>query len=98
MSGFQLRHGEAVAIGMVAEAELAERLTVASHGLADTISEVLLDLGLPVKIPEELPREEVIRAMRLDKKKNAQAIRYALPAEIGKVELVEVSDFERVFE
>ena len=94
VSNFQLRHGEAVAIGMVAEARLAERLSVASQGLSDIIREVLLKVGLPVRIPEELPREEILRTMRVDKKKNAKAIRFALPAEIGKVELVEVSDLE----
>lgn len=98
VSNFRLRHGEAVAIGMVAEAKMAERLTVASKGLSDKIREVLLKLGLPVQIPGELSREEIIQAMRVDKKKNAKAIRFALPAEIGKVELVDVTDLELVLE
>jgi 3-dehydroquinate synthetase len=34
--------------------------------------------------------------MGVDKKKHATAIRFALPVEIGKVELVEVRDLERV--
>jgi len=98
VSKFQLRHGEAVAIGMVAEAKLAERLAVASKGLSEAISKVLSGLGLPIQIPRELPREEVVRLMRVDKKKNASAIRFALPAEIGKVELVDVTDLEMVLE
>jgi len=96
VSRFQLRHGEAVAIGMVAEAKLAERLTVTGKGLSDTISEVLHHLGLPTQIPKQLPREEIIRAMRVDKKKNAKAIRFALPVEIGRVELVDITDLESV--
>ncbi|HSB01448.1 MAG TPA: 3-dehydroquinate synthase [Anaerolineales bacterium] len=98
VSRFQLRHGEAIAIGMVAEAKLAEQLTVAGKGLSDTIREVLQKLGLPVQIPQELPREEILRAMRVDKKKNAKAIRFALPADIGRVELVDVTDLEMVLE
>jgi len=98
VSNFQLRHGEAVAIGMVVEAKLAEYLAVASQGLSDRIREVLSALGLPVEIPEEYPREEIIAAMRVDKKKNAKAIRFALPAEIGKIELVDVTDLESVLE
>jgi shikimate kinase / 3-dehydroquinate synthase len=98
VSHFQLRHGEAVAIGMVAEAKLAERLAVAATGLSETVAESLSALGLPIQIPKELPREELIRAMRLDKKKNAKAIRFALPAEIGRVELVDVTDLENVLE
>ena len=96
VSNFQLRHGEAIAIGMVAEAKLAERLTVASKGLSEIISKVLTTLRLPIQIPRELAREEIIRAMRVDKKKNAKAIRFALPVEIGKVELVDVTDLESV--
>lgn len=98
VSKFQLRHGEAVAIGMVAEAKLAERLMVAGQGLSDNIRTVLSALGLPVEIPIEYPREEISFAMKVDKKKNAKAIRFALPAEIGKVELVDVSDLELVLE
>jgi 3-dehydroquinate synthetase len=98
VSNFQLRHGEAVAIGMVAEAKLAEHLAVASQGLSDRIREVLSALGLPVEIPQEYPREGIIAAMRVDKKKNARAIRFAFPAEIGKIELVDVTDLESVLE
>jgi 3-dehydroquinate synthetase len=96
VSKFQLRHGEAVAVGMVAEAKLAEHLMVASKGLASTISKVLSQLALPTQLPVELPREEILRAMRVDKKKNAQAIRFALPVKIGKVELINVTDLESV--
>jgi shikimate kinase / 3-dehydroquinate synthase len=98
VSKFQLRHGEAVAIGMVAEAKLAERLTVAAQGLSDVIAEALFTLGLPIQIPQNLPRQEIIHAMRVDKKKNANAIRFALPAEIGRVEFVDVLGLETVLE
>ena len=98
VSHFQLRHGEAVAIGMVAEAKLSERLAVAGKGLSDAVAESLSALGLPVQIPKEIPREELIRAMRVDKKKSNGAIRFALPAEIGRVELVNVTDLESVLE
>ena len=98
VSRFELRHGEAIAIGMVAEARLAERFHLATEGLSDEIEGVLSNLGLPTGIPRELPREEIIRTMRVDKKKSAKAIRFALPVEIGKVELVDVSDLESVLE
>lgn len=98
VSRFELRHGEAVAIGMVTEAKLAERLGRADKGLSDRIGNVLSTLGLPTQIPEQLPREEIIRTMRVDKKKNARAIRFALPVEIGKVDLVDINDLESVLE
>lgn len=98
VSGFHLRHGEAVSIGMVAEAKLAERLTVAGKGLSDAISASLSELGLPIHIPEELPRQDLIRAMKVDKKKSNGIIRFALPVKIGKVALVEVTDLEVALE
>ena len=98
VSKFELRHGEAVAIGMVAEAKYAERIGIANKGLADNISEVLSQLGLPIEIPNDMPRGEIINAMRVDKKKNAKVIRFALPVEIGRVELVDVSDLESVID
>jgi len=62
------------------------------------VAESLSALGLPVQIPPEMSRAEIVRAMCMDKKKNAQAIRFALPAEIGRVELVDITDLESVLE
>ena len=90
VSKFNLRHGEAVAIGLVVEAQYAARLGLASAGLLDAITGTLKSLGLPTRIPGSMPRAEILRAMRMDKKKNAKDIRFALPLDIGKVELVEV--------
>jgi shikimate kinase/3-dehydroquinate synthase len=98
VSRFELRHGEAIAIGMIVEAMYAARIGLAGPGLVDAITKSLVSLGLPTQIPDQMPREEIIRAMRVDKKKNAKAIRFALPVEIGKVELVDVSDLESVLE
>lgn len=97
-SRFELRHGEAIAIGMVVEARYAERIGLTRAGLSKTIADTLSNVGLPTQIPEDMPREEIIRAMRVDKKKNAKVIRFALPVDIGKVELVDVSDLESVLE
>ncbi len=98
VSKFKLRHGEAIAIGAVAEAKYAARIGLTGNGLVDAITESFKSLGLPIQIPEAMLREEIIRAMRVDKKKNAKAIRFALPVEIGKVDLVEVTDLESILD
>ncbi len=95
-SKFKLRHGEAVAIGMVVEARYAERIGAAKKGIAAEIAAVLTGLGLPVRIPENLPSQEILRAMQVDKKKNSASIRFALPVDVGRVELVDVTDLESV--
>jgi len=98
VSGFQLRHGEAVAIGMVVEAAYSAKVGLATSGVVRAVQDSLSALNLPIAIPKEMPRDEIIRAMRVDKKKNAKSIRFALPVEIGWVELVavRVSDLEDV--
>jgi 3-dehydroquinate synthase len=98
VSKFELRHGEAVAIGMAVEAVYSARVGLAGQGLVKAVQDSLKALNLPITIPKEMPREEIIRAMRVDKKKNAKSIRFALPVEIGKVELVDVTDLESVLE
>jgi len=99
VSGFSIKHGEAVGIGMVVEARLAERLGVAGKGLSDALAETLSGLGLPVKIPAGMPQTDLIRAMRMDKKKERSIVKFALPVKIGEVKVgVAVEDLKVVFE
>lgn len=86
-SEFRLRHGEAIAIGLVAEARLAERLSLAEPGLAKSIARVLEGLGLPTEIPEGLDRQSILSAMRVDKKKRRGVVRFALPRRVGQVQV-----------
>jgi 3-dehydroquinate synthase len=83
VSGYALLHGEAVAIGMVLEARIAERLGVADPGTAQRISDVLARAGLPVQRPAALSVDAVVDATRLDKKARGGRVEYALPARIG---------------
>jgi len=99
VSGYSLRHGEAVGIGMVTEARLAEHLGVAEKGLSEVLAKALLALGLPVIIPHDLCRADLIRAMNVDKKKSAGAVYFSLPVRIGEVQVgVAIEDLKLVFE
>jgi shikimate kinase / 3-dehydroquinate synthase len=84
-SGFRLRHGECVAIGMAAEAHLAEQMGIAEAGLAETIAQTLEQIGLPTRIPKDLNRQAIRQAMGVDKKRYAGKLRFALPRSIGEV-------------
>jgi 3-dehydroquinate synthetase len=93
VSGYRLRHGEAVAIGMVVEARLAERLGLASQGLSLKLSSILAGMGLPVAIPGDLDRVAIRRVIGVDKKKARGRVRFALPARIGQVQIgIDVPD------
>ena len=83
VSGYGLLHGECVAIGMVLEARIAERLGVAEAGTAGRIAEVLRRAGLPTERPRSLSVDAIVEATRLDKKARGGRVEYALPARIG---------------
>lgn len=83
LSGYELLHGEAVAIGMVAEARLANLAGVASAALEQRLRGAIEMHALPTGIPQSLSSEALIEAMRADKKVRAGAIRFALPRDLG---------------
>jgi shikimate kinase/3-dehydroquinate synthase len=84
-SGYELRHGEAVAIGLAGEARLAERLGLAPDSLAGRIESVLAAAGLPTRYSGPAATE-VRAAMSADKKTALGRLRFALPADVGHVE------------
>jgi 3-dehydroquinate synthase len=85
VSGYTLLHGEAVAIGMALESELAERIGLAQAGTAATVSSALHSAGLPTALPHGLDGDAVIEAMRSDKKGRSGRTRFALPLRIGEM-------------
>jgi len=85
VSGYGVPHGDAVSIGMVAEARLAERLGIARAGLADTVATVCVAAGLPVRLPDGVAPAECVTATRTDKKSRGGQVEYALPEALGRM-------------
>jgi 3-dehydroquinate synthase len=82
--GYQtLLHGEAVAIGMVAEAHLGESLGVTKAGTAERLRGGLLSQGLPVSLPKGATPQALLSAMRRDKKADRNGLAFSLVSEIG---------------
>ena len=82
------RHGEAVAVGMVAECGLAERLGWISSELTERLAHLLERLGLPTSAPG-LDPSALLDAMSRDKKNRQGSIRFVLPKGLGNVELTD---------
>jgi 3-dehydroquinate synthase len=80
-------HGEAVALGIAAEARLAERLGVAAPGVAERQEAVLRAAGLPVR-GTAAPAEAVVEALGRDKKARDGRLPFVLAPEIGRFRLV----------
>jgi shikimate kinase/3-dehydroquinate synthase len=88
LSDFSLRHGEAVAIGMVAASRIALELGRADRSLSDRIEAILRAWGLPVRCPP-YDAGAIWEAMTHDKKRRGRTLRWVLPHAIGHVEIVE---------
>jgi 3-dehydroquinate synthase len=84
-----LLHGEAVAIGMIAESNLASLCQpVLTAGVrtrvAEEIKRVIMKAGLPTKI-KNIKVEDIMEMILSDKKNNRGEILFSLPEKIGKV-------------
>lgn len=80
-------HGEAVALGIVAEARLAARLDLAAPPTVERQEGLLADLGLPVRA-DALDLEAVLEAIGHDKKARDGRVPFVLAPEIGRFTLV----------
>ena len=98
LSGYQIKHGEAVAIGMITEAKLAAQLGLADESLAGEIATVLNGFGLPTQIPDSMTPQELTKIMYFDKKRAGKILRFSLPTAIGEYIVgVEIPDLtERI--
>jgi 3-dehydroquinate synthase len=76
-----LLHGEAVAVGMRAAAEIARRLNVLTAAAAERQAQLLEALALPQSWPASA--EEVLSRLSLDKKRAGSRQRWVLAERVG---------------
>lgn len=82
-SDYTLLHGDAVAMGMVYESVLAERIGVAEKGTADRVRAAVVNAGLPDVRPSNIAIDPIVVATRGDKKARHGTAEYALPSTVG---------------
>jgi 3-dehydroquinate synthetase len=83
-----LRHGEAVAIGLVAELRYAVGIGVClDPDLPDRVERLLVRLGLPVRAAVD---GAALAALRLDKKGRGDKIQIAFPVRAGTSTVLEL--------
>jgi 3-dehydroquinate synthase len=85
LSDYELPHGAAVAIGMVAESAIAERAGIAERGTSKEIAHAVGLAGLPVGPPAGMTPDSIIGATRSDKKARGGRVEYSLPRRIGEM-------------
>jgi 3-dehydroquinate synthase len=84
----QLLHGEAVSIGMVCAARLAEHIGRIRGPLMERQQQLLSALQLPTVLPA-VSAEAMLQAMAHDKKVEHGRLRFVLPDSLGHVETVD---------
>lgn len=88
-------HGEAISIGMTCAARLAVDLSWIDSRDLDRQTQLLSALGLPVESPEGR-RDELLAAMKRDKKSSGGQVQLILPERIGQVKHLDWPGDDRV--
>jgi 3-dehydroquinate synthase len=85
----KVRHGEAVSAGMVIASELAVKKDALALKDSDRIADLLDQYGLPVRL--EFDCKEVLKILRMDKKRAGDLIYFVLLSEIGNAYVEEIA-------
>ncbi len=79
----RFKHGEAIAIGMIAAIKIATEMQILNQpALCQTLVEICRELNLPTQI-QELPLNDIYETIFLDKKVAFGQIRWILPRQLG---------------
>lgn len=85
VSDYQLLHGEALSIGIVAEVKLAYKLGYVTSDEVNKVVNLLERAKLPVAIPDYIDREALVKKLYTDKKVKNGNIRFVIQKGIGDV-------------
>jgi len=93
-----LIHGEAISIGMVAAAFLAEEIGLIKpeDRIAEQTITLLKKYHLPVRLPDSFDNDEILAYMRHDKKGKDGKLVLVLPNAIGSVQMIKSVDEQDV--
>jgi 3-dehydroquinate synthase len=92
VSGYcTLLHGEAVAIGMVMAATLSVQIYGLPESVLSRIKRILEHAQLPLTRPTTLSPEQIVEAMRMDKKNHNNTLRLVLLKSLGEAVVADIN-------
>ncbi len=83
VSDYKLLHGEAVSIGLVAQARLGEKHGFISKENVERLENLLAKAHLPIAIPDYINKAELVKKLYTDKKVRNGTLRFVFQKEIG---------------
>jgi shikimate kinase/3-dehydroquinate synthase len=89
-TGYRLLHGECVALGMIAECAVGERLGLTPPSLTERVTRAVGALSLPTRVRAR--EDAVVAKLARDKKRAGGAARVVLLREVGRWSLVPVTE------
>lgn len=95
VSDYKIKHGFAVAMGLVMATKMALKLSTLEENFLADLEELLQKYGLPIKMPEDISIKELVLAMKHDKKRDNLGLKLILPKRLGQVciKSVDENDF-----
>ena len=84
-SGFELLHGEAIAVGIIGAGLIEIEMGLAQPGRLERIRAMLEKLNVPVRLPLNMAEEDLIDLIKRDKKAINKWPRFVLIDRIGEV-------------
>jgi 3-dehydroquinate synthase len=97
VSGFQMKHGQAVAIGMVAEAKISHKMGILDSSAVARLEKIVKDAGLPAQVPQ-YNRKKILQAMGHDKKVRQGRVTFVLLKSIGEAFITDEVDTDLIEE
>jgi 3-dehydroquinate synthase len=85
VTGYELLHGEAVAIGMAGEARLGQVLGITAPSACQALQETMSAYRLPLQFPRTAAPERMLEVIRQDKKARDASVRFAFLKAIGEM-------------
>lgn len=85
VSNYQLLHGEALSIGMIAQTLLANELGYMTVEETKRVKNLLQKANLPVSIPDYIDKEELVKKLYTDKKVKDGKLRFVVEKGIGNI-------------
>ena len=93
---YSVLHGEAVSIGMVIAAKVAEKLSLCTEKFVNEFRNDLIMASLPVSCPASAA--QLFSAIKADKKRSGESISLVLPKSIGRIiqKKIELKELQKV--